>query len=35
MIEAKQKDAALFQLVEELKKRNQFEQIDSSSFFIR
>jgi UV DNA damage endonuclease len=34
MIEAKRKDAALFQLVEELKKRKQFEQIDSSSFFI-
>lgn len=34
MIEAKQKDAALFQLVEELKKKNQFEPIDSSSFFI-
>jgi UV DNA damage endonuclease len=35
MIEAKQKDAALFRLVDELKKRNQFEQIDSSSFHIR
>lgn len=35
MIEAKQKDAALFQLVSELKKKNQFEQIDSSSFYIR
>jgi UV DNA damage endonuclease len=34
MIEAKQKDAALFQLVSELKKKNQFEQIDSSSFYI-
>jgi UV DNA damage endonuclease len=35
MIEAKQKDAALFQLVAELKKKNQFEQIDSSSFYIK
>lgn len=35
MIEAKQKDAALFQLVKDLKERNQFEQIDSSSFYIR
>lgn len=35
MIEAKQKDAALFQLVSELKKRSRFEQIDSSSFLIR
>lgn len=35
MVEAKQKDAALFQLVNELKKKNQFEQIDSSSFLIK
>lgn len=35
MIEAKQKDGALFQLVKDLKGNKQFEQIDSSSFYIR
>ncbi|HYK73443.1 MAG TPA: UV damage endonuclease UvsE, partial [Pseudoneobacillus sp.] len=35
MIEAKQKDGALFQLVKDLKENKQFEQIDSSSFYIR
>ncbi|EKN70112.1 putative UV damage endonuclease [Neobacillus bataviensis LMG 21833] len=35
MIEAKRKDEALFQLMEEIKKRNDVEIIDGSSFYLR
>lgn len=35
MIEAKQKDAALFQLAKDLQDNPHFEQIDGSSFYIR
>ncbi|WP_449540462.1 UV DNA damage repair endonuclease UvsE [Ferdinandcohnia sp. Marseille-Q9671] len=35
MIEAKQKDAALFQLMEEIKTRDDVEIIDGSSFYLR
>ncbi|MED4452627.1 UV DNA damage repair endonuclease UvsE [Metabacillus fastidiosus] len=35
MIEAKQKDAALFRLMEDVKKRNDVELIDGSSFHLK
>ena len=35
MIEAKKKDAALFTLIEEIKKRDDIEMIDGSSFYMR
>ncbi|MEC2074959.1 UV DNA damage repair endonuclease UvsE [Metabacillus fastidiosus] len=35
MIEAKQKDAALFRLMEDIKKRNDVELIDGSSFHLK
>lgn len=35
MIEAKQKDAALFKLIEEIKTRNDVELIDGSSFYLK
>lgn len=34
MIEAKKKDAALFQLMEEIKKRDDVEIIDGASFIL-
>ena len=35
MIEAKRKDEALFQLMEEVKKRDDVEIVDGSSFYIK
>ena len=35
MIEAKRKDEALFQLVKEVKQREDVEMIDGSSFFMK
>ncbi|MFJ8237182.1 UV DNA damage repair endonuclease UvsE [Ureibacillus sp. NPDC094379] len=35
MIEAKKKDEALFALIEDIKKREDFEMIDGSSFYLR
>ena len=35
MIEAKKKDEALFKLIEEIKKREDIEMIDGSSFYLK
>ena len=35
MIEAKKKDEALFTLIEEIRKREDIEMIDGSSFYLK